>query len=159
MKRVLTGLFFTLASTAAYAAESASADKPGTKMENSAPAAPRRMPATLMFTTDELNDIQGRIATGGQDDSGARGGDNSKVENATLYLSTILYTSPTDWTIWLNGKPIGPHHEFEDISVTDIGPRYVELLVPLSAQGMSPVRLSPNQTFIAKSGIIVEGRQ
>jgi len=113
-----------------------------------------QIPSTLMFGIDELNDIQGRMASSGSD-SEENGG--AQIENATLYLSTILYFGPRDWTIWVNGKPIGPRDEFSEFQVTNIGPRFVEMLVPLSAQGMRPVRLEPNQTFITKSGSVVEG--
>jgi len=124
------------------------------------PSKKAQIPATLMFTIDELNDIQGRMASGQQEgeDGMAEGrGASNKIEDASLYLSTIVYYGPEDWTIWVNGKPIGPSQDFTDFKVTDIGPRYVELLVPLSAQGMRPVRLEPNQTFISKSGAVVEG--
>jgi len=116
----------------------------------------RTVPDTLMFTIDELNEIQSRIGAGGQ--SGDGGGRFEAIENATLFLSTILYTSPKDWTVWINGAAITPELEFGAFEVTQIGPDFVELLVPLSAQGMRPVRLAPNQTFIAKSGIVVEGQ-
>ena len=109
-----------------------------------------------MFTIDELNEIQSRIGAGGQ--GGDNGGRLEAIENATLFLSTILYTSPKDWTVWINGAAITPELEFGAFEVTQIGPDFVELLVPLSAQGMRPVRLAPNQTFIAKSGIVVEGQ-
>jgi len=118
------------------------------------PAAPT-IPQTLMFSIDELNDIQSRAASV-QTEEGERGNSNA-IENTSLYLSTIVYTGPQDWTIWINGKPIGPRQDFEEFKITDIGPRFVELLVPLSAQGMRPVRLEPNQTFLTRSGTVVEG--
>ncbi len=114
------------------------------------------VPDTLMFTIDELNEIQSRIGIG--EEEGAGGVRRAPIEDATLYLSTILYYSPEDWTAWINDVPIGPRQDIISFEVTAITPNYVELLVPLSAQGMRPVRLSPNQTFIAKSGAIVEGK-
>ena len=116
----------------------------------------RKIPNSLMFTIDEINDIQSRMASSQETDD-QKTGNTDAIENATLYLSTIVYYGPKDWTIWLNGKPISPGDEFPEFKVTEIGPRFVELLVPLSAQGMRPVRLEPNQTFIAKSGAVVEG--
>ena len=80
------------------------------------------------------------------------------VEAAKASTQAILYFSPTDWVIWVNGVPIEPNQDFQAFRVTDISPSSVELLVPLSALGMRPVRLGPNQTFVAKSGIVVEGR-
>lgn len=127
------------------------------KAPNAAPAAARAAPDTLMFSIDELNDIQLRSSTAGSGADSAKDKKNDSIENATLYLSTILYSGPGDWTIWVNGVPIGPQQDFQAFKVTDINSRYVELVVPLSAEGMRPVRLSPNQTFVAKSGAVIEG--
>jgi hypothetical protein len=135
------------AAPVATAQESASAAGPGID---------RSIPDTLMFTIDELNEIRSRMASVGQGADGAQSTSDS-IEDATLYLSTIVYSGPQDWIIWVNNVPIGPGQDFQSFKITDIGPRFVELLVPLSAQGMRPVRLEPNQTFVAKSGMVVEG--
>jgi hypothetical protein len=116
-----------------------------------------KVPDTLMFTIDELNEIQTRVAAGARNAAGAKRDASDAIENATLYLSTIVYSGPNDWTVWVNGVPIGPRQDFQSFKVTAIGPSFVELLVPLSAQGMRPVRLEPNQTFVARSGTVVEG--
>jgi hypothetical protein len=116
----------------------------------------RDIPDTLMFDIDEYNEIQSRMASAG--DAAAQRGDQSSIENASLYLSTIIYYGPKEWTIWVNGVPISPDQDFQSFTVADIGPDFVELLVPLSAQGMAPVKLSPNQTFIVRSGAVVEGQ-
>lgn len=121
----------------------------------SAPADPARVPDTVMFTIDELTEIQSRTAAVGRADGGGR---QDAIENATLYLSTILYYGPQDWTVWVNSVPIGPRQDFQSFQVTNVGPDFVELVVPLSAQGMRPVRLSPNQTFVARTGAVVEGK-
>ncbi len=112
-----------------------------------------QVPDTLMFSIDDLNEIQSRIAGSGSGDQE----DGSDIEDASLYLSTILFYDKNDWTAWINGIPIGPGETFQSFTITDIGPSYVELLVPLSAQGMQPVRLAPNQTFVADTGTVVEG--
>jgi hypothetical protein len=120
------------------------------------PAKSMRPPTeSLMFSTDELNEIRGRLASGAETETQAKA---QAIEDAGLYLSTIVYYGPKDWTIWVNGVPIGPNQEFQSFQVTDINANSVQLLVPLSAQGMRPVRLSPNQTFITKTGAVVEGR-
>ena len=106
-----------------------------------------------MFTIDEFNDIKDRQAGGGVTEERQQ----AALEAEALYLGSIMYYGPADWMIWINGSPIGPNQDFQAFQVTEITPRYVELLVPLSVQGMRPVRLEPNQTFIASSGIIVEG--
>jgi hypothetical protein len=115
----------------------------------------RQVPDTLMFTIDEYNEIKDRQA-GGEVTNEAR--QQFEGSNQPLYLSSIMYYGPKDWTVWINGTPIGPNQDFQSFQVTEITPRYVELLVPLSVQGMRPVRLEPNQTFISESGIVVEGR-
>jgi len=121
-----------------------------------APAAPARKSfESLMFTIDEYNEIQGRMTSGDITDTSSG---KQAIEDATLYLSTIVYYGPKDWTIWVNDTPIGPNQDFQAFQVTDIDATSVQLLVPLSAQGMRPVRLSPNQTFITKTGVVVEGR-
>lgn len=127
---------------------------PATAIAQDKTSEPRRIPDTLMFSIDELNDIKDRISSGEVTNSAS--GEEFKAR--ALYLGSILYSSPKDWTIWINGQPIGPNQDFQVFQVTEITPRHVELLVPLSAQGMRPVRLEPNQTFIAESGIIVEGK-
>ncbi|MCC6914374.1 MAG: hypothetical protein IT566_11785 [Rhodospirillaceae bacterium] len=115
-------------------------------------------PETLMFSIDELAEIRNRMVTGSSANAERNGGrGHDPIEDATLYLSTILYYGPDEWTIWINGVPIGPKQELNSFEVTQISTNYVDLLVPLSAQGMRPVRLSPNQTFVTKSGAVVEG--
>jgi len=114
------------------------------------------VPDSLMFSVDELNELRARFGAGEAGRGGVAASDS--IESASLYLSTILFYSPAEWTIWVNGVAIGPRQDLQSFEVTDIGPDYVDLLVPLSAQGMKPVRLSPNQTFIAKSGAVVEGK-
>jgi len=115
----------------------------------------RAVPDTLMFSIDEFNDIKDRMA-GGEITQSERNKDTLDV--ASLYLGSIMYSGPKDWVIWINGAPVGPSQDFQSFQVTEITPRYVELLVPLSSQGMRPVRLEPNQTFITQSGLVVEGR-
>jgi hypothetical protein len=148
----------TLAQTAPPATRAANASAasavPSTSPSSEGATPRRRLPDTLMFTIDEFNEIKDRIAGGeitNEQKQEALGVD-------ALFLGSIMYYGPKDWTIWINGSPIGPDQDFQAFQVTDIGPRFVELLVPLSVQGMRPVRLEPNQTFIAESGIIVEGK-
>ncbi len=127
--------------------------KAATAAKTAKSKADREIPETLMFSIDELNEIQSRASSGAAGDRNV-----AAIESASLYLSTILYYGPKDWTAWVNGVPISPKEELGSFKITDIGPNFVELLVPLSAQGMRPVRLSPNQSFVVKSGAVVEGQ-
>lgn len=146
---IATGLLFVTLLGVVFAQESSS------QPVSSADSKIRRsVPDTLMFTIDEFNDIKDRISGG--DVTELR--EQQAMEATSLYLGSILYSGPKDWTIWINGTPITPNQDFQAFQVTGITPRYVELLVPLSSQGMRPVRLEPNQTFITESGIIVEGK-
>lgn len=113
------------------------------------------VPDTLMFTIDELNDIQSRIAGGDVTEEVIR---TEAIEEANLFLSSILYFGPKEWTIWINGLPIGPNQEVDSFEVVNINAAHVEMIVPLSATGMRPVRLEPNQTFISQTGVILEGQ-
>ncbi|NKB44854.1 MAG: hypothetical protein GKS03_11315 [Alphaproteobacteria bacterium] len=113
------------------------------------------VPDTLMFTIDELNDIQSRIAGGDVTEEVIR---TEAIEQANLFLSSILYFSPKEWTIWINGLPISPNQEVDSFEVVGINSAHVEMIVPLSATGMRPVRLEPNQTFISQTGVILEGQ-
>lgn len=113
------------------------------------------VPDTLMFTIDELQEIQSRIADGTVTEEVVRA---EAIEEANLFLSSILYFGPKDWTIWVNGVPIGPNHEVDSFEVFNIDATHVEMIVPLSATGMRPVRLEPNQTFISQTGVILEGQ-
>lgn len=152
MKQIIGILCFVMAGLISVSAHAA---QPAAPNSDTPTAVIADVPDTLMFTIDELNEIQGRIGMGGE---GAGDQQLSPIEDATLYLSTIVYYAPDDWTAWINDVPITSRQEIRSFEVTDITPSYIELLVPLSAQGMRPVRLSPNQTFIAKSGAVVEGR-
>lgn len=113
------------------------------------------VPDTLMFTIDELNEIQSRIAGGSVTEEVIR---TEAIEEANLFLSSILYFGPREWTIWVNGLPIGPGEEVDSFEVVNIDPSHVEMIVPLSATGMRPVRLEPNQTFISQTGLVLEGQ-
>lgn len=116
----------------------------------------RAAPDSLMFTPDEFADIQTR--SNGPVNGEAESDGRQPIEDATLYLSTILYAGPNDWTIWINGAPVSANQGFKAFQVTEITPNSVDLLVPLSAQGMRPVHLQPNQTFVTKTGVVVEGK-
>ncbi len=113
------------------------------------------VPDTLMFSIDELNEIQSRIAGGDVTDEVLR---TEAIEEANLFLSSILYFGPKDWTIWVNGTPVGPGESVDSFEVVSIDPTSVEMIVPLSAAGMRPVRLEPNQTFISQTGVVLEGQ-
>ena len=113
------------------------------------------VPDTLMFTIDELNEIQSRIAGGNVTEEVIR---TEAIEEANLFLSSILYFGPKEWTIWVNGLAIGPNEEVDSFEVVGINSAHVEMIVPLSATGMRPVRLEPNQTFISQTGVILEGQ-
>ena len=152
---VALGCLFVATVGPAFAAEEAPVDA---KPAETVPAVKHRTaPDTLMFTPDEFNDIQTRAGGAAGSGEGLVDGHDG-IEDATLFLSTILYAGPNDWTIWINGSPVSANQGFKSFKVTEITPNSVDLLVPLSAQGMRPVHLQPNQTFVAKTGVVVEGK-
>lgn len=143
-----------LAGPSAYAQEDDS-DEPAMSEAETSVFGASNIPDTLMFTIDELNDIQSRIAGGNVTEEVVR---TEAIEEANLFLSSILYFGPKEWTIWVNGLPIGPNQEVDSFEVVNIDSAHVEMIVPLSATGMRPVRLEPNQTFISQTGLILEGQ-
>jgi hypothetical protein len=159
MKSGLIGLAACAAVSVMASAQDSQSTSPAKAEVKSAEGPQKRMrravPDTLMFTIDEFNDIKDRIAGGAVTKDGTQ---QQAVTTESLYLGSIVYYGPKDWTVWINGSPIGPNQDFQAFQVTEISPRYVELLVPLSVQGMRPVRLQPNQTFITSSGVTVEGK-
>ncbi len=140
--------------TSAGAQEADDADEGVSEAEASVFGA-ASVPDTLMFTIDELNEIQSRIAGGDVTEEVLR---TEAIEQANLFLSSIVYFGPEAWTIWVNGVPIGPNVEVDSFEVVNISSAQVEMIVPLSAVGMRPVRLEPNQTFISQTGVILEGQ-
>ncbi|MEQ8735964.1 MAG: hypothetical protein RIC29_13650 [Rhodospirillaceae bacterium] len=151
----LLALGLTLACSPSFSQQTAdSPDETLSEAENSVFGA-STVPDTLMFTIDELNEIQSRIAGGGVTEEVIR---TEAIEQANLFLSSILYFGPREWTIWVNGLPIGPGEEVDSFEVVDIDSSHVEMIVPLSATGMRPVRLEPNQTFISQTGLVLEGQ-
>jgi len=123
-------------------------DASGVELGNSA------IPDTLMFTIDERNEIITRQSAGNVSGMEYRSG---AIEDANLYLSSIVYFGPDEWMLWVNGVQVTPELQVDTFEVVSIQPDYVELVVPLSAAGVRPVRLEPNQTFIGETGAVVEG--
>ena len=114
----------------------------------------RDVPDTVMFSIDELTEIQTRQQGGQISGIEYRSG---AIEDANLFLSSIVYFGSDEWTFWINGVAITPSFKVDTFEVVNISPTHVELIVPLSAAGVRPVHLQPNQTFIGESGRVVEG--
>ena len=112
------------------------------------------LPDTLMFTIDELNEIQTRRSGGETTSLQYRSG---AIEDANLFLSTIVFFSAEEWSFWLNGVRVAPGIRFDTFDVVNVAPDHIEIIVPLSAAGVRPVRIEPNQTFIGDNGRVVEG--
>ena len=76
-----------------------------------------------------------------------------------LYLAAIVYFGPDSWSFWLNGTRITPDSGLAMVDVVSVSREAVELaLHVVSDQPAVPVRLRPNQSFIARSGEILEGK-
>lgn len=76
-----------LAGPSAYAQEDDS-DEPAMSEAETSVFGASNIPDTLMFTIDELNDIQSRIAGGNVTEEVVR---TEAIEEANLFLSSILY--------------------------------------------------------------------
>ena len=76
-----------------------------------------------------------------------------------LYLSSIIYFSPESWNFWLNGERITPKHDLANVDVVAVSRDAVDLVLHVASNKPAvPVRLSPNQTFVARTGETLEGR-
>ena len=75
------------------------------------------------------------------------------------YLAAIVYFSPESWSFWLNGDRVTPDQGIDLVDVVSVYRDKVDLILHVASDKPAvPVRLRPNQSFIALTGEILEGR-
>jgi hypothetical protein len=122
------------------------------------------VPPTLMFNLEDLMDIRSASLLDQQN-----GYDPTRILRASLgqfthrlsydlYVSSIVYRSPADWMVWINGKAYTRGDKTVLFQINRVTPQFVELIIPWGAVGEQKIQLAPNQTFIAGTGLIAEGR-
>lgn len=105
--------------------------------------------SSLMFSDEELRALQAVGAHGGT------AGGNAVMVQGNIHLSAILYYGPQQWSIWINGIRVEPGQSLAGASVGVVTERHVDLMV--GTEKPQPVRLRPNQTWLAGYGTVVEG--
>lgn len=149
---------------------------------------------TVMFTPKNIDDIHKALNTKKQttvmnfmQQEYNKGGNliqenNQTIDenNITIFLNSILYTSPNDWVVWVNGNKITNKTNGDgEISIIKISPKKVDFTwlldltrwelinsnkkIPESQYKINNnnvnlyFTLSPNQTYIPTTNKTVEG--
>ena len=74
--------------------------------------------------------------------------DQNRTKNAnTLRLNGIIYTGPTSWTIWLNGRPIKAGEAVETLRILKVTPDSVDMIWNPTLDQQHQICLKPNEEF------------
>ncbi|MDK9722520.1 MAG: hypothetical protein OEL53_15195 [Rhodospirillales bacterium] len=125
----------------------------------------RAMPAfpkSLMFTEQDRQRIAALLAD--RPVAAATAGGPAAAVDAqapelrpNVYLSALVYTSPGDWSAWINGLRFRPGSAEKGVRAVKATPRWVEMDID-TVEGLAVrVRLSPNQTYLSSQDKIVDG--
>lgn len=157
-----------------------------------------RIYASLMFTEENIKDIFKALPTSSigipdqfinspfANNSG-NGGNNQVEENSvfgdtsfSVYLNSIMYISPTNWAVWMNGNKItNLTNGSSDILVVAVSPLYVTFVWNITSTQWDVINekklipetkykqenglvhlyftLSPNQTYLPVLNKVLEG--
>lgn len=93
---------------------------------------------SIMFSTSELRKINKALKSfglGGNSSFFKQGLETLENANATLpleeikapkfYLSSIIYISETNWSIWINNKKVTPQQKHSELSINNISKKSV----------------------------------
>jgi len=73
---------------------------------------------------------------------------NTDAKNSTmLRLNGIIYTHPTSWTIWINGRPIKAGEAIDTLQILKVTPDSVELIWSPKPGQHHQICLKPNEVF------------
>lgn len=76
-----------------------------------------------------------------------------------VYLSAIVYFGPKSWNFWLNDNRITPESPMALVDVISVSHNAIEIaLQVVSDRPPILVRLKPNQTYVARSREVIEGK-
>jgi hypothetical protein len=87
-------------------------------------------------------------------------GENAGVSTGIreLSLSGIVYKSPTDWTVWMNGQRLKPDALPREIMDIKVHKKYIDLKwYDASSNLIYPIRLRPHQRFNLDSRMFLPG--
>ncbi len=73
---------------------------------------------------------------------------NKDTKNSNmLRLNGIIYTHPTSWTIWINGRPIKAGEAVETLQILKVTPDSVEVIWSPKPDQHHQICLKPNEVF------------
>lgn len=64
-----------------------------------------------------------------------------------LHLNGIIYTHPTSWTVWINGRPIKAGEVVEALQILKVTPDSVEMIWRARSGQHHQICLKPNEVF------------
>lgn len=119
-----------------------------------------QLKASLMMSLDELSVIDNIISKSKEERENELSIESfshppSSAEKI-LFLSAILYLSPSCWTVWINDRTYtADDKEDKELLIKKVENHYIVL--DLKAPLQRSIKLRPNQSFILAQHRIVEG--
>jgi hypothetical protein len=117
---------------------------------------------SLFFTNNQLISIaranQGFIAPTEAYDPNNQTDDPQDSSSRIVSLQGIVYNSPSDWTIWLNGARVTPDKVPERAMDLSVAKDRIRLRwMDIANQRIVNFTLRPNQTYLLDSDTIIVG--
>jgi hypothetical protein len=73
---------------------------------------------------------------------------SKEIKNSnTVRLNGIIYTHPTSWTVWINGRPIKAGKVVETLQILKVTPDSVEMIWRPRPGQHHQICLKPNEVF------------
>ncbi|TNE32042.1 MAG: hypothetical protein EP349_02555 [Alphaproteobacteria bacterium] len=123
-----------------------------------APFDPKAAPysKSLFFKDEEISAIQrallGISATGDTQS-------NKPKKPRILTLSGVLYKSPDDWVVWLNGNRVTPKNQLPEIINIQVEPTKIHLKwFDYGFNDVIFITLRPNQFYDIETGLLLPGK-
>lgn len=123
-----------------------------------APPDPKAAPygKSLFFTDEEISAIQRAllgISPTGDTQS------NKPKKPRVLKLSGVLYKSPDDWVVWLNGQRVTPKNILPEIINIEVEPTKIHLKwFDYGFNDVIFITLRPNQFYDIETGLLLPGK-
>ncbi len=111
---------------------------------------------SLFFTDEEISAIQRAllgISPTGDTQS------NKPKKPRILTLSGVLYKSPDDWVVWLNGQRVTPKNILPEIINIEVEPTKIHLKwFDYGFNDVIFITLRPNQFYDIETGLLLPGK-
>lgn len=111
---------------------------------------------SLFFTDEEVSAIQRAllgISPTGDTQS------NKPKKPRVLKLSGVIYKSPDDWVVWLNGNRVTPNNRLPEIINIEVEPTKIHLKwFDYGFNDVIFITLRPNQFYDIETGLLLPGK-